>query len=290
METRWLYTTSESFPALVEASAKVCAIPMGCVEKHGLHLPLGTDILKGSKVTHMASQLETVCVFPDFTFGDVPGGPASPAGSISVPVEMEMALLEQLCDQIGRNGFEKIVICNSHGGNKPWLNTFLRNLMNRKKPYTVCVAGVNIKWAPHGMAELLLEKGRGCIPELSPEDEQLLLSYHEAGMKGGHACMGETALIMGFAPESVHLDRLGIESGLSTHEADYLTDAGIQILNGGWDVNFPNAYAGHDPVGCNERIGRAALRLASEQLAHAFKVLKTDENMLRWHANFQKGW
>ena len=43
METRWLYTTSENFPALVEASAKTCVIPMGCVEKHGLHLPLGTE-------------------------------------------------------------------------------------------------------------------------------------------------------------------------------------------------------------------------------------------------------
>ena len=43
METRWLYTTSENFPALVEASKEVCVVPLGCVEKHGLHLPLGTD-------------------------------------------------------------------------------------------------------------------------------------------------------------------------------------------------------------------------------------------------------
>ena len=132
METRWLYTTSENFPALVEKSAKTCIIPMGCVEKHGLHLPLGTDCIHSSFIAHEASKLETVCVFPDFTFGDVPGGPALPAGSISVPVEMEMALLEQLCDQIGRNGFEKIIIFNGHGGNNPWLNTFLRNLMNKK--------------------------------------------------------------------------------------------------------------------------------------------------------------
>lgn len=289
METRWLYTTSENFPTLVEASERVCVIPMGCVEKHGLHLPLGTDILKGSYVTHAASQLETVCVFPDFTFGDVPGGPTNPAGSITLPVALEMELLELLCDQIGRNGFEKIVICNSHGGNLPWLNTFLRDIMNRKKPYTVCFCRVNIKWAPHGMAELLTEQGSGAIPELTPEDEKLLLYYHAAGMTGGHACMGETALMMGFAPETVHLDRLGIESGLSTHEADYLKDAGVQMVDSGWCVNYPNAYSGHDPVGCNERIGKAAVRLAAEQLAQAFKVIKKDQNLLRWHAKFQEG-
>ena len=289
METRWLYTASENFPTLVEASERVCVIPMGCVEKHGLHLPLGTDILKGSYVTHAASQLETVCVFPDFTFGDVPGGPTNPAGSITLPVALEMELLELLCDQIGRNGFEKIVICNSHGGNLPWLNTFLRDIMNRKKPYTVCFCRVNIKWAPHGMAELLTEQGSGAIPELTPEDEKLLLDYHAAGMTGGHACMGETALMMGFAPETVHLDRLGIESGLSTHEADYLKDAGVQMVDSGWCVNYPNAYSGHDPVGCNERICKAAVRLAAEQLAQAFKVIKKDQNLLRWHAKFQEG-
>ena len=72
METRWLYTTSEDFAALRDAAERVCVIPMGCIEKHGLHLPLGTDIVKGSYIAHRASQLETVCIFPDFTFGDVP--------------------------------------------------------------------------------------------------------------------------------------------------------------------------------------------------------------------------
>ena len=109
METRWLYTTSENFPALVEASKGVCVIPMGCVEKHGLHLPLGTDIIHSSYIAHMASQMENVCVFPDFTFGDVsvnsavyPHG-SMPAGSITLSVELEMMLLEELCEQMARN-------------------------------------------------------------------------------------------------------------------------------------------------------------------------------------------
>ncbi|MBE6703022.1 MAG: creatininase family protein [Ruminococcaceae bacterium] len=288
METRWLYTTSENFPALVEASKKTCVIPMGCVEKHGLHLPLGTDCIHSSHIAYEASKLETVCVFPDFVFGDVPGGPAMPAGSISVPVEMEMALLEQLCDQISRNGFEKIIIFNGHGGNNPWLNTFLRNLMNKKKPYVVCVVMIKLQ-APHMMAEYLEQNGAGSIPELSPGDERLLADYHEMGMKIGHGGMGETSYLMGICPESVKMDRLGIVSGLSTGETDYLKEAGITVRDGGWNTNYPNAYHGHDPVGCNERIGKAAVRLETERLAHAIKVVKEDKNMLRWHTEFQKG-
>ena len=60
METRWLYVTSENFPALRTASKDTCIIPMGCVEKHGLHGPLGTDILQASAIAYMASLIDTL--------------------------------------------------------------------------------------------------------------------------------------------------------------------------------------------------------------------------------------
>jgi creatinine amidohydrolase len=296
METRWLYTTSENFPALVEASKGVCVIPMGCVEKHGLHLPLGTDIFEASEIGYLASQLETACMFPDFTFGDVscnapvqPNG-FMPAGSITLSVETEMLLLEELCEQASRNGFKKILIANGHGGNTPWLSTFLRKLYNRKHDFVCAVYAMGSSKSPYFMADILQREGSGALPYLTKEDEQLILDFCAKKKEVGHACMGETSCIMGLHPETVHLDRLGIESGLSTHETDYLKDVGIQIMNGGWDINYPNAYHGHDPIGCNERIGKAAVHVQSHRLAKALKVLKEDENILRWHHEMQKGW
>ena len=290
METRWLHTTSENFPALREASKETCVIPMGCIEKHGLHLPLGTDIIEASGVAYAASQLETVTIFPDFTFGDVPcNSPSMPAGSITVPMDMEMDLLEVLCEQIARNGYKKILILNGHGGNSSWLSAFSRKLTNKKRNFVFAVYMIGLP-APHKLADYLLEHGTGSIPELTKEDEDLLLNYHEMGTKIGHACMGETAFMMGIAPESVHLDRLGIESGLSLHKTDYLREAGIKIMDDGWDINYPNAYSGHDPIGCNERIGKAAVRFEAERFAHAIKVYKDDENLLKWHDARQKGW
>ena len=290
METRWLYHTSESFPTLVEESKGVCVIPMGCVEKHGLHLPLGQDIIQGSYIAHMASQLETVCVFPDFVFGDYSNAaPDQPAGTITLPVETETLLLEQLCEQISRNGMKKILILNAHGGNKTWLSTFMRQMYNKKHDFVVGVIFIDLP-APHKMAQTLLAKGSGAIPELTPEDEALLLKYHKQNMKIGHGCFGETAFMMGIAPEAVHLERLGIESGLPNHKTDYLKEVGLQIVNYGWDVEYPNNYDGHDPVGCNERIGKAALRIEAERVANAFRVFKEDENVLKWHNDMTKGW
>ena len=291
METRWLYHTSETFPKLVEESKGVCVIPMGCVEKHGLHLPLGTDCFEATETVYLASQMETACVFPDFVFGDVPEAyPSMPAGTITLPVDTEMLLLEQLCEQISRNGMKKILIVNGHGGNGPLLSTFLRKLTNKKRDFVCAVYACNSSKSVNHIAEYLLEHGTGSVPELTPEDEQVVLDFYNSGKLTGHACMGETAIILGTHPETVHLDRLGIESGLPLDTPNYLKEVGIQIKDYGWGIRYPHAFSGHDPVGCNERIGKAALRLQAEKLARAIKVYKEDENVLKWHNEMQKGW
>lgn len=288
METRWIYNTSETFASLREKSKKTCVIPMGCIEKHGLHAPLGTDIIKATNITYMASQLETVCVFPDFTFGDTPMGPhtSRPDGTICLDVRTQMLLLEELCDEIAANGFNKILVVNCHGGNVAWLDTFARNLNVRRHDFVFGYIRVSDLRSPHGIAEVLLEKGSGSVPELTKEDEALILKYHKDEMHTGHACFSETAYVMGINPDCVHLDRLGIESGKKhLNPIQHLTDAGIITASYGWGYDYPNWFEGDDPIGVNERIGKAALRLESERIANAFKVFKEDEEFLKSHIN-----
>lgn len=292
METRWLYVTSEEFSSLREAAEETCIIPMGCIEKHGLHLPLGTDIIEASRVAYLASQKETVCVFPDFVFGDVPcAWPSAPDGIVTLPMDTEFLLLEQLCEQIARNGFKKILVINGHGGNVSWLAAFARRLGNKKRNYVFGFTDCNLMIRPiKTMGRRLAEEGRGLFRSLTAADEDILIDFYRQDKKMGHACMGETALIMAAAPESVHLDRLGIESGLNLHVADYFKEAGIRIANDGWDYNYPNWYDGVDPVDCNERIAEAAMDMAAEDVARACRVFKKDQNLLRWHEEEQKGW
>lgn len=291
METRWLYMTSEELEAFRDQVNGVCVIPMGAVEKHGLHLPLGTDIIKGSHIAHEASLIEPVCVFADFPFGDVSvGHPSTPVGYVSLPQETILLLLEQLCDQIGRYGFNKILLCNSHGGNNAILTAFLERLGNKKKNYVVGIVKPQLK-VIHRMGAYLEENGSGSIPELNEDDEAVLLRYYREKIPTGHGCMGETALVMGSAPESVKLHRLGIETGKCQHKTDYFKEAGIEIRDDGWWEDYPNCYAAEvDPVECTERIGRAAVRFEAERIAKAYKVFKEDENLLKWQEERQKGW
>lgn len=286
METRWLYVTSENFAALREASCDTCIIPIGSVEKHGLHLPLGTDIFEASHIAWLASQMETVCVFPDFIFGDMPGNWNMAPGTITIPLETEMLLLEQLCGQIARNGFKKIIFYNAHGGNNVWLSAFLRNIENKHHDYVAVKIFITASIIPI-LGEKLKKEGKASIPELNEEDIEVIMKYYEGDfIEGGHAGFGETAYIMGQHPETVKMDRLGIESGQSLHFGKKYKNAGIEIRDGGWDISYPNCYSGDDPVGCNERIGKAALRLEAERVARAIKLIKEDTDLIKNHNKF----
>lgn len=283
METRWLYTTSEDFKALREAAKETCIIPMGCVEKHGLHLPLGTDIIQASQIAWMASQMETVCVFPDFTFGDISENTATaPTGNIVMPLELEMQMLETFCEQIARNGFKKIMIYNGHGGNVSWLSAFLRKVEN--KPHNYVLVNVNIKCSVmERMAKVLQEKGSGVFEGLTSDDEALILECGSKKLKDGHCGYSETAYVLGTTPESAHMDQLGLISGKSLNLTGAYKGAGIQIRDHGWGINFPNWMDSDDAIGCNERIGKVALQIEADRLANAIKIIKEDKRLIQWH-------
>ena len=295
METRWLHRTSGDFAELREASRGVCVIPMGCVEKHGLHLAVGTDIILASHIAYLASQLETFCVFPDFTFGDLPNNfPIAPNGSMSegnitLSLETEILLLDELCRQISRNGYKKILVYNGHGGNSSWLNAFMRKLGNTKRDFVMGVVNLGLT-VPHDLARYLTEHGEGSIPELTPEDEKTLLKQRSEGMLSGHAGMGECALMMGTDPSLVHFEFLGKESGKPTGRAGILRRAGVRLADDGWDINVPNAYYGDDPYGCTETIGAAAVRIEVEKLCKAVRAFKDDDYLLAHLDAQQKGW
>lgn len=280
METRWLYTNSKDFATLREASEKTCIIPIGSVEKHGLHLPLGTDIITASVISHMASQIETVTVAPDFWFGDVSG--AQPDGGMTFFTDITMEILENLCDQIGAQGYEKILLYNGHGGNITWLHLFQKRLENKKKPYVIIRTEVACT-ASSTIPELITKKGNEFVPELTDSDCKYLMDFYNEKKLVGHACLDETAYMLAISPENVHLDNLGAESGKSTDAAKYLNDNGLLLADGGWKFDYPNFYQADDPDGCTETIGKAALRVAAEVLAKQIKILKDDENVLKWH-------
>ena len=82
-----------NFEAEVCKAKGLCVIPIGCVEAHGVHLPLGCDTIWGTGLVEEAAQKEKVVVFPEFYFGEKSGAGEYP-GTIIFPTTLIWQLLE----------------------------------------------------------------------------------------------------------------------------------------------------------------------------------------------------
>ena len=128
--------TAPELVQAVERSENTCIIPMGILEMHGAHLPLGTDLLDVREVVLRAVKTEYAVVFPPYYFGKIFEGMHQP-GAIAYSPELIWKMLEETCDELGRNGFTKIVLVNGHGGNNDFINYFVNAQMSKKRNYAV---------------------------------------------------------------------------------------------------------------------------------------------------------
>jgi creatinine amidohydrolase len=99
----------------------VCLLPVGSLEQHGEHLPVGTDAFLVEAVALRAAELarRDVVVAPTVWTGLSPHHVR-----LGVTVTLEPELLLQLVRSIVgslRGWFAEVVIVNGHGGNRGWL-------------------------------------------------------------------------------------------------------------------------------------------------------------------------
>ena len=91
-------------------------IPVGSLENHGLHMPLGTDFLIPDEIARLLDHKSSIVIAPTVNYGatdDLCGFP----GTVSIGTEGLIALLRSICDQLYRYGFRHFLILNGHGGN-----------------------------------------------------------------------------------------------------------------------------------------------------------------------------
>jgi len=274
----WENLREEEIKQAAEISGGVCVMPMGCLEMHGQHLPLNTDNLIAEATALGAAEKEPVCIFPTFKLGDIQGL-TSHYGSVILSVELQQAMLEEMCAEIARNGFKKILILNAHGGNPSMLHNFIRSTKNKRKDYVVLCRNAY----DYGIYDLMRDIDNGIeFPILNDEDIGTLRDFTTNRKTIGHACLEETSLILEIAPELVRMDRMHVVDGLSTHKADYLAEYGMTASTRFFSVNYPNSYCAAHPDKASARIGRVLLDKYIERQAEAVRRLKADDKVLEW--------
>jgi creatinine amidohydrolase len=166
---------------------RICVLPVGAVEQHGPHLPLDVDMRLATAVAEGAvTQIpETACVLPCVPYGYAAHVMDFP-GTVDIEHTHFMAYVLDICRSLGHHGFERVLLLNGHGSNRPNLDLVARR----------------------GNLETDAEVAYGSWWSLLTVDPEFLPSWRESEFPGGcgHACELETSVYMHLWPEDVRHD------------------------------------------------------------------------------------
>jgi creatinine amidohydrolase len=247
---QWEQMTAPDFARAVQETG-VCVIAMGVLERHSEHLPLGTDYLNGHKLACLATEKEPAVVFPPFYFGQIYEARCFP-GALTIKPTLLIELIQGVFDEIGRNGFKKIIISNAHGGNNAMLPFLVQCSLWAEKPYTV--------YFHNGSLGAEREKQWNAVVETS---------HH------GHACECETSISLANHPELVKMGCVPAEhAGDARERLAAIKPSGFSAVN--WYSDYPEHYAGDARTASAEK-GRILRQLSVDALSEFIAAVKADQ-------------
>jgi creatinine amidohydrolase len=260
MPSRWDELTAGDWPKAQERAAYTCVLPIGILEKHGPHVPLGSDLIMAREWSARAAKQEYAVVFPDFFYGQIYEAKHQP-GTFALPSRLVWEMLDATVEEIARNGFKKIVIVNGHGGNPQLLRYFVQSQLERRRDYVVYF------FDPAYDAKAEEEKFKP-LRKSDPSTDM-------------HAGETETSVLLYLRPDLVRMARAAEESGADESRLA-LPDLYTAIW---WYARFPNHYAGEGAKGSRE-LGQALTEHRVATLVKALRVVKADDKTLKIQSEF----
>ena len=254
LSPNWEDLTGPDFIQAIHQAQGVCLLPFGIMEKHGTHLPIGTDLIDARYASFHAVQQEYAVVFPPYYFGQIAEARQQP-GTVSYPASLQMELLQATTDEMARNGCKKIIIVNGHGGNEDFLPYFAQSQLDKPHDYVVYVY-----WWEHN------EPGRP-------------VSKDKVDM---HAGESETSLVMASRPDLVHMNRVGQESGADLHRVHLPPGVYEGIW---WYARFPNHYSGYAQY-ASRKLGEMDMKAWASGIAGVIRAVRADQESLKLQNEF----
>ncbi|MCE1197436.1 MAG: creatininase family protein [Marinilabiliales bacterium] len=252
--------TAPDYVKAVGQASSVCLLPMGILEKHGPHLPLGTDIYECRKLAETAALQEYCVVFPTYYAGQINEARHQP-GTIAYSPELIWQILQETCDELSRNGMKKIIIVNGHGGNNDFLRYFCMSQLHKPKDYVLVVF----------------------TPETDQETAQKIEALRQT-KTGGHADEEETSMMRFIRPDLVKTDLAGTQSGANQARLSALPNQYTGIW---WYAQYPNHYAG-DATKSSVELGKLLIESEATQLVKLIRKMKQSNQIESLQEEFYK--
>lgn len=256
LSVHWEELTAADFREGIHRSQGTCLLPFGILEKHGPHLPLGTDLLDVRYAALHAAEQEYAVVFPEYYFGQIAEARHEP-GTIAYSRSLQLALLQETTDEMARNGCKKVLIVNGHGGNEHLLPYFAQTQLDKPHDYVVYVFDERTP-------------ASGGPPKRSKEKVDW------------HAGEDETSKMMIARPDTVHLDRANQESGADQARQKIPDDVYTGIW---WYTRFPFHYSG-DGSAATKELGEFQMNWWIDSLVKTIRAIKADDVSLKLQNEF----
>lgn len=122
------HMTSPEVAALQKRS-DIVIIPVGSLEQHGNHLPIGTDFINGVERCKLIAQERDMLVAPVLMVGQSPYHMGF-SGTVTLKAETIIQVHMEAVESLIRHGFRRFIIMNSHGGNRA-ISTLLVDQINQ---------------------------------------------------------------------------------------------------------------------------------------------------------------
>jgi creatinine amidohydrolase len=175
--------------AALDRDRTVLLLPLGSVEQHGRHMPVGTDTMLAHSVALSAALRlpGKVAVLPPPWYGFSAHHMRFP-GTVTLKAATMMMLVEDIVASVLEHGFRRIALVNGHGGNGGVIDVLASTLGHRFYGRARIASLTYFQLARQAIAELR-ESGEG-------------------GM--GHACEFETAMLQHIRPDLVAIDAAAV--------------------------------------------------------------------------------
>ena len=162
-------------------------MPVGSLEQHGPHLPIGTDFLNGMERAKLVAQRTDVLVAPILFVGNAPYHLGFP-GTVSLPAETIQQVYFEAARSLMRQGFKRFLILNAHGGNRV-ISQYIADRIN------------------HETEGIAVELGAAAAPFREETGREPAAEDAEDPVFDRHGGVGETSSSLYLIPDLVDLSR-----------------------------------------------------------------------------------